>query len=152
MIFDNIKNCEMYYGLNKGFKAAFDFIKKATEEDLPVGKYEIDGTEVYGLVQEYTAKTPENCKIEAHKNYIDIQYVVSGIEVITSFDISKAAATSDYNPEKDIQFYEYNKNSADCTVEAGEYLILFPNDVHRPGKEVEGNPVPVKKIVVKVKL
>ena len=28
MIFDNIKNCEMYYGLNKGFKAAFDFIKK----------------------------------------------------------------------------------------------------------------------------
>lgn len=152
MIFDNIKNCEMYYGLNKGFKAAFDFIKKATEEDLPVGKYEINGTEVYGLVQEYTAKAPQDCKIEAHKNYIDIQYVVSGVEVITAFDIAKATPTSDYNPEKDIQFYEYNEKSADCTVESGEYLILFPNDVHRPGMAVEGNAVPVKKIVVKVKL
>ena len=52
MIFDNIRNCKMYYGVNERFEKAFDFIKKAVEENLEVGKYEIDGKEVYALVQE----------------------------------------------------------------------------------------------------
>ena len=34
MIFDNIRNCKLYYGVNERFEKAFDFIKKAVEEIL----------------------------------------------------------------------------------------------------------------------
>ena len=152
MIFDTIKNCEMYYSLNENFKDAFDFLKKATRENLPVGKYEINGTKLYASVQEYVAKAPEDCNSEGHRNYIDIQYIMSGIEVISSFNIEKATLKTEYNAEKDVAFYENNEMCADCVVESGDYVILFPEDIHRPGMSFEGNAVSVKKIVVKVKI
>ena len=87
MIFDHVKNCEQYYSLHKNFEKAFDFIKRAVAENLPVGKYEIDGKDLYASVQEYQAKAPEDGKFEGHRNYIDIQYIVSGIETIEVVDI-----------------------------------------------------------------
>ena len=71
MVFDSIKNCELYYGVHKNFEKAFDFIKKATAENLPVGKYELDGKDLYASVQEYTSKTEQESKFEGHRNYIE---------------------------------------------------------------------------------
>ena len=151
MVYDSIKNCKTYYGMHKNFEKAFDFIKKAVDEDLAVGKYELDGKELFASVQEYDSKTDEQAKNEAHKNYIDIQYVVSGTEIIESVEIEKAAPNTEYNAEKDVMFYKKSEDAVKLTLTAGEYAILFPQDVHRPGLCV-GAPAPVKKIVVKVKL
>ena len=85
MIFDNIKNKELYLSINDGFKAGFDFIEKAIKENLPVGKYEIDGKKVWASVQEYLSK--DEAKAEAHRNYIDIQYIVSGKESMLNANI-----------------------------------------------------------------
>lgn len=153
MIIDNLKNCGLYYGAHKRFEAAFDFIKKAEEENLEIGKYEIDGKNLYAIVQEYTAKLPEDAKFETHKNYIDIQYIISGKEKMEMMDIEKATPKTDYNPEKDVTFYE----NTDCTTVGffadGEYGIYFPNDVHRPGMAIDvENRETVRKIVVKVKV
>ena len=76
MIFDNIKNCKMYYGVNPKFKKAFEFIQKAFDENFDVGKYEIDGNEIYGFVQVYNSKLIENSGFEGHENYIDIQCIM----------------------------------------------------------------------------
>ena len=151
MIFDNMKNCELYYGSHKNFKKAFEFITKAVGENLPVGKYEIDGTELYASVQEYKSKLPENGKFEGHEKYIDIQYIISGIETIEVADISKAVSKIPYNPEKDVEFYEDVIGAHKCTVTAGEYGIFFSHDIHKPGLAFE-TPSTVKKIVVKVKI
>ncbi len=153
MIIDNLKNCELYYGAHERFEKAFDFIKKAVEENLEIGKYEIDGKNLYAMVQEYTAKLPEDAKFETHKNYIDIQYIISGKEKMEMMDIEKATPKTDYNPEKDVTFYE----NTDCTTVGffadGEYGIYFPNDVHRPGMAIDiNNRETVRKIVVKVKV
>ena len=151
MVFDSIKNCATYYGMHKNFEKAFNFIKKAVEENLAVGKYELDGKELFASVQEYDSKTDEQAKNEAHKNYIDIQYVVSGTEIIESVEIDKATPNTEYNPEKDVMFYQKSEDAVKLVLCAGEYAILFPQDVHRPGLCVDA-PAPVKKIVVKVKL
>ena len=150
MIFDNMKNCALYYGANKNFEKAFDFIKYAVSENLPVGKYELDSTQVYASVQEYETKLPENGKFEGHRNYIDIQYVVSGAEAIDVMDVGKAVAKTEYDPVKDFQLYENSENCNKCAIEAGEYGIFFPHDIHKPGMAY-GEIAPVKKIVVKVK-
>ena len=152
MIVDNLSNSKMYYGLSNKFEKAFDFIKKVEEENLPVGKYEIDGTELYGLVQEYTSKIGEQGKLEGHRRYIDIQYIISGVEIIEVIDISKAKANTEYNDIKDIEFYDNNEKAGKIVLEAGEYAILYPNDIHKPGMTFGEKPTTVKKIVVKVKI
>lgn len=152
MVFDNLKNCELYYGMHPRFKEAFDFIKKALSENLAVGKYEIDGKELWASVQEYTSKLENEAKVEAHKNYIDIQFIVSGTEVIEGFDLQKATPKSEYNDVKDVMFYEDNSNSTKGILSENEYGIFFPNDVHKPGMCLNGNQTTVKKIVVKVKV
>lgn len=149
MIADKLQNCQLYYGCHKSFEPAFDFIKKAVAENLPAGKYEIDGKDLYASIQEFETKLVS--KAEAHKNYIDIQFIVSGIEVMDFCDITKATPNTEYNAEKDVMFYTDSPKSGSCALEAGEYAIFFPHDVHKPGMCYD-KPAPVKKIVVKIKV
>ncbi len=151
MIADTLNNCKMYYGINDKFEAAFDFLKKAVAENLPTGKYEIDGSELYASVQEYTTKSAEEGKSEGHRNYIDIQYIVSGIEAVEVVDISKAKLMTEYSIENDIEFYEKSDKAGKIVIEAGEYGIFYPNDIHKPGLSFK-EATAVKKIVVKVKI
>lgn len=152
MVFDNLKNCELYYGLHPRFKEAFDFVKKAIAENIPAGKYDIDGKELWASVQEYTSKLETEAKAEAHKNYIDIQFIVSGVEVIEGFDINKATPKSEYNDIKDVMFYEDYADVTKGVLNANEYGIFFPHDIHKPGMCLNGKQDTVKKIVVKVKV
>ncbi len=152
MVFDNLKNCELYFGMHPRFCEAFEFIKKAIAENLEAGKYEIDGKELWASVQEYTSKLENEAKAEAHKNYIDIQFIVSGVEVIEGFDISRATPKSEYNDIKDVMFYEDYTDAARGILTANEYGIFFPHDVHKPGMCLKGKQDIVKKIVVKVKV
>lgn len=152
MIFDRLDSCELYYGLHPKFRDAFDFIKRAVNENLAPGKYEIDGNELYASVQEYTSKLEAEAKAEAHKNYIDIQFIISGTEVIDSFDICKAVPKSDYNEIKDVMFYKDCDAASRGILTDNQYGIFFPHDVHKPGMCLNGKQDTVKKIVVKVKV
>ncbi len=152
MVIDNLKNCKLYFSMHKNFEKAFEFIKKAVDENLPVGKYEIDGKELYASVQEYNSKLRADAKAEGHNNYIDIQFVVSGVEAADVFDIDKATSKTEYNSDKDVRFYEDIDGANYCVINAGEYGIFFPHDIHKPGQSINETPAPVKKIVVKVKV
>ena len=75
-------------------------------------------------MKEYTSKLESEAKAEAHKNYIDIQYIVSGTEVIEGFDISYATPKSEYNDVKDVMFYEDFTNADKGILNANEYGIF----------------------------
>lgn len=152
MIVDTIENCRKYFETHCGFQKSFEFIKKATEENLPAGKYDIDGDNVFASVQEYTSNYEQDGMFEGHRRYIDIQYIVSGIEVMEVMNISKAKVKTQYDTVKDIEFFENNKKADKLVLETGEYGIFFPSDIHKPGLCFEGSPDTVKKIIVKVKL
>lgn len=147
MIADNLKNCKKYAAVHKGFAEAFDFINRAVEEKLPEGRYEIDGDRVFAFIQQYTSKT-DSC-FEGHKNYIDIQFILSGVEVMKVADEGKMLPSCEYNAEKDIMFFENNEKASVIKLEAGEYGIFFPWDIHKPGLCLD-KPDTVRKIVVKV--
>lgn len=150
MIFDTLKNCSMYYGVHDKFQKAFEFIKKAESENLPAGKYEIDGTKVYAIVQEYDSKNPADYQFEGHRKYIDIQYIMSGTEVIEALSIKNAKAVTDYIPEREVQFYEGDDSSIKRIMEPGEYGIFYPDDIHKPGLMHGEKPEPIRKVLVKV--
>lgn len=150
MIFDNIKNCEMYYGVNPKFKKAFEFIKKAVEENVEVGKYEIEGKDIYASVQNYDSKLKENSSFEGHNNYIDIQYIIDGREIMGVMEIAHAEVRDEYNPDKDVTFYKDSETASCCVAGKGDFCIFYPHDIHRPGMAFNNIPSNVRKIVVKV--
>ena len=152
MIIDKIENCGQYYSMHKHFQRAFEAIQNAINQDMPVGKYEIEGKDLFISVQEYETKPEEKARFEAHRKYIDIQYIVSGEEVVEVTDLSKTSILTEYNEEKDVEFYTANARVWRGSLTAGEYGIFFANDVHRPAMAVDGVSAPVKKILVKIKL
>lgn len=146
MIIDRIENKELYYAFGEGFKIGFDFIDKCRSENLPEGRYDLDGTDVFAVVQEYESKT--EAKYEGHTEYIDIQYIVSGEEGIDWKMRDESVSVSDYNNERDVEFFDAEEPLR-IPLKTGEFTILFPNDIHRPGMRLKES-VYVKKVLVKI--
>ncbi len=146
MIYDNIKNANLYAHLGPRFQQAFDYLKSNDLAALPVGRMELDGKNVYVLVQEYASKLKEQGKWEAHKRYVDLQYIVSGVEKMgfASLDRMKLG---DYNPDKDFQ--ALSGEGVFLPLGPGDFMLLWPQDAHMPGMAAE-SPVPVKKVVIKI--
>jgi YhcH/YjgK/YiaL family protein len=128
---------------------AFAFIRKQDFAGLTVGDHPLDGREVFVRVSEYNSKNPEDAFYEAHKDYADIHFLVSGEERIGVADLSAATVRTPYDEEKDIEFYEPVAGK-EFLAKPGTFFIFFPGEGHRPGMKVENN-APVKKIVIKVK-
>lgn len=138
-----------YLGHKEWWDKAFDFIKNEDLSGLSVGVHELDSQDVFVKVTEYYSKDPEKVFFEAHKDYSDIQYVISGEEYIELAPVSTAIIKTPYDAEKDIIFYEA-KASQSLIGRPGTFFIIFPNEVHRPGIMI-GDSVHVKKIVIKVR-
>lgn len=151
MIFDNIANCDKYSLIDKRLSAAFDFLKKA-DSSLPDGRYELlpDG-EMFASVQSYMTKAPEDSKLEGHRKYIDVQYVLRGTEIIECADISRLRSDIAYDGDRDIEFFEDAAGLCSLCLSDGDFSIFYPNDIHKPGMK-NGESIAVKKIVVKIRV
>ena len=149
MILDKIENADLYSCISENLKKGFDFLKNTDFSNLEVGRYEIDGKNVFALVSEYESKAHQDCRLEAHQIYADIQYLVSGKEAIGFAPLSEQSVTAEYLPEKDIVFF--SGETTQLIVEAGMFAVFYPQDVHRPCMQIDG-PEKVKKVVVKVKI
>jgi YhcH/YjgK/YiaL family protein len=112
---------------------------------------EIDGDRVFALVQSYqTVAAGDPVLCEAHRKYIDVQYVAAGEEVIGWASTGRLTITADYDQAKEAWFGTLPP--ADTTfvrLAAGELAVLYPTDGHAP-RLAAGAPAAVKKIVVKV--
>lgn len=150
MIFDNLKNKDLYLGMHPGFKTAFDFIEKVTAAPMEVGKYELDGKAVYAMVQEYEGKEDHE-KFEAHQKYIDIQYILAGKEKMESAAHAACEVMKEYDEARDVGYFTCHGQKVAIEAGDGDFAIFYPHDVHKPGiKYADG--ITVKKIVVKVLL
>ena len=74
MIKDSLKRAETYYGISERIKAGFEWIKNNDLKNLPDGRYEISD-KIYANLQSY--QTKDDAPYEGHRDYIDIQYMVS---------------------------------------------------------------------------
>ena len=146
MILDRIENAALYQNIHARFKSAFDYIASIDIHSIPVGRREIDGANMYALVQEYNTKTTEEGKWEAHRRYIDLQYVVQGAEGIEYANIHHLQQGV-YDESKD--FLPLNGTGSMLALNSGDFVLLFPEDAHMPGMAF-GDPAPVKKIVLKI--
>jgi YhcH/YjgK/YiaL family protein len=148
MIYDNLKNANIYFTLNEKIQKALSYLQTTDFKQLEPGKYEIDGTDIYASVSDYNTKPLSSGKWEGHKKYIDIQFMVSGTEKIGFTEIKKVTELQGYDSDKDCTIYK--GEGTYINIEEKHFCILFPTDIHMPGIAIH-IPKPVRKVVVKVK-
>jgi YhcH/YjgK/YiaL family protein len=150
MIADTIKNRMQYCGLSPRMKAAFEYLSGTDFSKIEAGRYDIDGSNLFALVQAYDSIPKEEGKWECHRNYIDIQYIVEGVEQIGFQNIDVMKITTEYSPEKDIAFLSGEGDFV--TLPKDSYGVFFPQDAHMPKVAPDNKPGHVKKVVIKIKI
>jgi len=145
MIYDTLENARIYANLNPRLEKAFSFLLSTDLAALEPGRMELEGDFIYVLVQEYLSKPESEGKWEAHKRYIDVQYIVSGTELI-GFALVNTMKLGEYIPEKDFQSMKGSGQMMQMS--AGDFAVFYPQDAHMPGLE-NGKQTLVKKVVVK---
>ena len=140
-----------YFQHKERWDKAFKFLKESDLQNMELKRYDLDGNNLYVLLSEYMSKNEEDARYEAHRKYLDIQYVVSGKELI---GIAPLAQMKDilepYSEVKDIMFMTVNPGT-NYKAMPDRFFIFFPEDLHRPGLK-DGENSPVRKAVVKVKI
>lgn len=147
MIFSNIKNCAACASAHPLFAEAFETLKTITSQ-TPDGTIEKNG--VRYIVQTYKTKPAEEKKTEAHRKFIDIQYIVSGRERIYFAPKNTLSEKTAYNPEKDAEFFFAPERFSYAVLDEGDFAVFYPDDAHRPSCTHGAAPCEVRKVVVKV--
>lgn len=161
MILGKVRDIKRYKTLNSNLNKAIEWLESVNLKTLNFeGKKEIDGLDIFAMLQEYKTFSPTQKKedgtlkktFEGHKKYTDIQIVLSGREVMEYAPLEgNTPIIVGYNEEKDI--YKANPlTKQDIVVEAESFAAFFPEDLHKPCMDVNGEKYNVKKLVVKVLL
>ena len=146
MILDALKNSAQYESVHPRFKKAFEFLHKTDLVALPLGKLELEGSDLFVNVVEIEGKSADEAKMETHNRYIDIQVPVTASETMGWIAVNQLKQTTqEYNPDKDVAFFG-DKATSFVNVLPFQFAIFFPEDAHQPGI-AEGTH---KKVIVKV--
>lgn len=148
MMLGALNDAEMYSCENKLLKKGFDFLKNCNFQNVEDGRYEIEGMDVFAIIMSYTTRNEEEVICEAHKSYIDIQYIISGEEYCMWLPLHRATSVGEI-PEKDIYYYEGETHK--FPLSKGDFAVFFPNDVHGPNVKQKEN-IQVRKAVVKIRM
>ena len=149
MVLDTLPNAARYESLNSRFAKAFAYLR-TVDGTQELGRHDLDGDHCFALVQTYETKPIERAKFEAHRKYIDVQFIQSGRETIlwAPLDTMKEEMMV-YTDEKDAALWKLTADTTPLHISAGHFAILWPEDAHAPCIEWE-RPEQVFKVVIKV--
>lgn len=146
---DKVHFATQYHLNQAAWDKAFAYLKNTDLNTLATGRHVIDGDNVYAIVTEAPSKDYEKTAFESHRKYIDLQYVITGEEIMSKAPLPSVSINKPYDEKADIAFY--TGEGMMYTVPAGTFMLFFPTEAHRPNITPGGNKV-VKKIVIKVKV
>lgn len=151
MFTTNLKLADKYDYLSEKFAKAYEFLRSYDLSAFSPGMIEIDGKDIFANVQEYTTVPWEDSKFEAHNLYYDIQYIAEGKEMFGYVNREKLTEEAPYDDKYDIVLFEEPEVCGKILLEAGDFVIVPPEDAHKP-KCAVGDSGTVKKIVIKVRV
>ena len=149
MIVANIKDAERYFSVNPNFEKAFEFLKTLNKDSYS-GAFEFSGFKGSIAVFDTSDTLPDGNEkpLEAHREYLDIHYVLDGSEAIGYADIDTLEGITEYNAESD---YLLLKGDMYKTyLKSGDFCIVFPEDAHAPTMKAFDSKV--KKVIVKIRV
>jgi YhcH/YjgK/YiaL family protein len=132
MIIDRLEHAHLYRPLGVEIARALDYLRQTALQNLDDGRYELDGDRLFAIVQRYRPRPIDQAKWEAHRRYIDVQYIVTGRERMGYSTLRDDTPVSQpYDAQKDLVFYDTTGDLLE--VPAGSFTIFMPHDIHAPG-------------------
>lgn len=101
------------------------------------------------MVQQGTTLSAAGGELEAHRQFLDIQYIVSGQEYVGWAPVNTLTPCGEFSADKDVGFYTGHCDF--MRVNAGYCYVVFPEDAHMPSRHLDV-PNNYQKIVVKLKV
>ncbi|MDR1418707.1 MAG: YhcH/YjgK/YiaL family protein [Endomicrobium sp.] len=144
MIIDDLKNINCYFAFNPIIKEASSFIKTNLftfeERQYDINEY------MFAVVETSLPKPISEQKLEIHKKYVDLQYVIEGYDVIGWKNLINCNQVyKNYQLSKDIGFYNDNPDF-NILLNQGSFAVFFPQNAHAS----LCSKLPVKKCIVKI--
>lgn len=150
MILDTMENAKQYAGINAGIDRMLKEMQAYTPDNYPGGRIELDGNQLFMLLNSYETRAVDGALSEAHRKYVDVMYMVEGEEIIYVKPTAQLSnVTKAYDPEGDCLLADTDGDATPVHLKAGSFVVLFPQDAHTPNCRVS-EPMQVKKIVGKV--
>ena len=148
MILDSLTHWKDYAWPNDRFRAGFECLE-SLDPNQPDGKYPIDGDDLFYMIQTYDTTPEAGHEFEAHRDYADIQVLLSGQETLLWAPYEGLTVTKPYEP--DIEFQALTPGATPVILKPGLFCALFPQDAHAPCIDYNTSSK-VRKAVVKVRL
>ncbi|GIX04103.1 MAG: hypothetical protein KatS3mg113_1109 [Planctomycetaceae bacterium] len=150
MIIAHIQQASRYLNLHPLFPAVWTWLQETAWTTLAEGTHAHPHLPLRAIVNRYFTRKFSEVRWEAHRRHIDWQWLMLGEEKVGYAPLSEAVPFEDpYDTERDVQWFR--PGSQLCDLRTGQFMLLFPEDVHAPGIEhMEGVPIEVFKIVVKI--
>ena len=102
------------------------------DKNIPDGKIEIDGDDVFAIVATVKTGHPDKRFFEAHRDYIDVQYVIDGRQIIEWMPATAFEEARKYDGENDLYKYEQNYSGSKIILGDNNYAVFLPEDAHKP--------------------
>jgi biofilm protein TabA len=146
MILAPLDQAFRYEHCHPGLAEGLAFLRQPMLASLSDGKHPIDGERLFAIVAHDQGRGRHGAFFEAHRKYIDIQYVVSGDETIGWESLDRCSTIRQpYDAETDLAFFSDRPTNWFDLV-PGFIAIFFPEDAHAPLAATG----PVHKVVIKV--
>ncbi len=132
MIMDQLAHAEHYFGQHPRFEKAFQFLRQRTLAELAPGKHAVEGDLIYCLISTGPGRKRAEAKLEAHRKYIDIQYIIQGPEEMGWKPTADCKVVDQpYDADKDIAFFK-DPPQQWTIVPTGSFALFYPRDAHAP--------------------
>jgi YhcH/YjgK/YiaL family protein len=151
MIFDTLAHASHYDKLSPRFAKAFAHIAQL-DAHTPDGRIEVEGDDLFILVQSYDTKPSHEKKFESHRKYADVQVVLAGDEEMHCAPVDMLTPEGVFDEERDFQLYLAFERSSVLRARPGTFIIFLPQDGHMPGCASPAGAMRVKKLVAKVRV
>ncbi|OJY59800.1 YhcH/YjgK/YiaL family protein [Thiobacillus sp. 0-1251] len=146
MILDTLAHAERYRALHPLFERAFDFLRDTDLMALAPGKHDVQGEQIFAIVEACEGRTRAEAKLECHRRYIDIQLVLAGVDEMGWKPVAECLdPQTEYDAARDIRFFNDTPSSWIATP-PGAFCLFFPEDAHAP---LVGTGM-IRKVVVKI--
>jgi len=150
MIYDTLAHAAEYAGLHADLGRGLKFLVESAGKQLADGKHAIDGDRLYAVVSSYATRRKEESKFEAHRRYIDIQFLVSGRETAWWAPVAALKPCQEYSEKNDAELFP-DGEGVPLLLGDSRFAVFFPQDAHMPCCLID-RPETVRKIVVKVRI
>ena len=149
MIIDKIENLKLYESLSPKLAKVAELLTSEDFASKESGRHDVDGDELYYIIAGYETMPANQCKLETHKKYIDLQTILKGHEFLGYTPLENLAIESEYDAEKDCTFYKYPEKLSLIDFKPGVFAIFFADDAHMAAIQA-GNPQEILKVVFKI--